>query len=235
MALPTFVTLINKVLKRLRETTVNSVADSDYAALIGEFVNIVKRETEEDWQWRSLRTTIDIAILADSATVLYSLVGSGERFEPISVWNLTLKAEMEYKSNREIDQLKASNFGLGLTSAQTMYYTFRGLDASGDTQVEVWPPATAAQTVRFNCYIPQDDLVNDTDTMKVPQRPVVEGAVSLAIAERGEDGGLPSQVQAARAKDALSDAIGADMGQSGDDEQTFQSDPIRGSGVRTWP
>lgn len=224
MALPTFVQLTNKVLRRLRETTISSMADTDYAAMIGEFINVAKRQVEEDWQWRALRTTIDVALLGDSATVLYSMTGSGERFEPLYVYNLTTKAEMKYKSNTKFDDLKYGNYNSGLTSAQASYYTYRGLDGSGDTQVEFWPPSTAAQTIRFSCYVPQNDLTADGDTMTVPQRPVIELALSLAIAERGEDGGVPSQVQAALAKDALSDAIGADMGLSGDDEQTYNSD-----------
>ena len=58
----TYLTLVNDVLSRLRESEVTSVSDNTYSSLIGRFVNEAKREVEDAWNWNRLRSTITIDI-----------------------------------------------------------------------------------------------------------------------------------------------------------------------------
>jgi hypothetical protein len=56
----TYLQIINAVLRRLRETEVTDVNETDYSKLIGEYVNSVKKEVEAAWDWNALRTTLTL-------------------------------------------------------------------------------------------------------------------------------------------------------------------------------
>ena len=64
MALPTWLSLTNDVLKRLRESTVTTVEQTDYSTLIGIFVNRSQREVEDAWNWDSLSTSLTLPMVA---------------------------------------------------------------------------------------------------------------------------------------------------------------------------
>ena len=64
----TQLTIVNKVLQKLREDTVSSVANSSYAKLIAMFVNDAKEDLEDMWFWTVNETAIDTSILGDSST-----------------------------------------------------------------------------------------------------------------------------------------------------------------------
>ena len=53
----TYLQAVNKVLRRLRENTVNSVDETLYSRLVGEFINDANRMVEDAWDWSSLRET----------------------------------------------------------------------------------------------------------------------------------------------------------------------------------
>jgi len=65
--------------------------------------------------------------------------------------------------------------------------------------------------IRVHAVQPQDDLGTAASTLKCPEHIVVLGAYALAIAERGEDGGLTASTAGLRFQDALSDAIVQDQ------------------------
>lgn len=71
----TYLQIINAVLRRLRETEVTDVDETDYSKLIGEYVNSVKKEVEAAWDWNALRTTLTLNTVA--STFNYTLIGSG--------------------------------------------------------------------------------------------------------------------------------------------------------------
>ena len=47
----TYLQIVNKVLRRLRENEVSSINENPYSLLIGDLVNVVKREVEDAWDW----------------------------------------------------------------------------------------------------------------------------------------------------------------------------------------
>lgn len=89
-----------------------------------------------------------------------------------------------------------------------------------DWVIEFWPVPDGTQTLLVDIFNPQDDLVDDTDVLKVPGALVVLGAYSLALAERGDDANM---VQAATnaAERALSRAIAAEVNSRFEDEVTW--------------
>ena len=73
-----------------------------------------------------------------------------------------------------------------------MYYNFNGVDANGDTQVDLFPIPKGIENIFFNLYKPQPTLTDPSTTLLVPSDPVAKYAYAKAVAERGEDGGLLS-------------------------------------------
>lgn len=198
----TYLEIVNDVLKRLREPTVSSVNDTLYSKMIGVFVNDAKRDVEDAHEWNALSNTLTATTTADVFN--YILVGSQNRFRVIDVLNDSENTVMQYRPTHWM------NRAFLLTTQQKaapMYYNFNGVDAAGDTQVDIYPIPDKAYTLRFNVIMPQPDLVADTDKIEVPGHLASMLAYSKAIAERGEDGGVQASEAYLQYRLALADAV----------------------------
>lgn len=203
----TYLQLINAVLRRLREDTVTSIDQSDYAALIGDFVNEAKREVEDAWNWIQLRQTIQVATVAD--TYRYTLTGAGNRFRVLQVVNDTDDTILKKGPYKYMNQLFTTS---GTTQTGSPWlYDING-NTNGDPNVDLYAIPDAIYTINFNLIIPQDDFTADGETLTVPSWPVILGAYMKAISERGEDGGRSYAEVANDYQKALSDAIAIDAG-----------------------
>ena len=203
MALPTYLSLVNRVLVRLREPAVSSLGENTLSALVSQFINDAKRQVEDSYSWNALSQTLTATTQADVFN--YVLVGSGARFKLIEIYNLTDKHFLAPQTSRQMTQ----NF-LASQVSQTgspNYYNFNGINTDGDTQVDLFPIPNKAYTIYFNMFLPQDDLVSAADSMLVPAEPVVALALARSLVERGEDGGLASSEAYALYKNILSDYI----------------------------
>jgi hypothetical protein len=202
-----YISLVNSVLRRLRETEVSSVADNAYSKMIGEFVNDAKRQTEDAYPWNALSDTLTATTGADVFN--YILVGSGQRFRVIDVLNDTSNTIVVNAPTRWMDEKFL------LTTAQKgapAYYNFNGVNSNGDTQVDLYPIPNGVYNIRFNIIKPQVPLSADADTLLVPHEPVVFNAFARALAERGEDGGIQSGEMYALYTQSLGDAIAIETG-----------------------
>jgi hypothetical protein len=203
MALPTYLSLVNRVLVRLREPAVSSLSENTLSALVAEFINDAKRQVEDSYSWNALSETLTAVTTPDVFN--YILVGSGARFKLIEIYNKTDRNFLMPQTSRQMTQ----NF-LASQVSQTgspNYYNFNGIDSNGDTQVDLFPIPNKAYTIFFNMYLPQPDLVGAGDNMLVPAEPVVALALARSLVERGEDGGLASSEAYALYKNILSDYI----------------------------
>jgi hypothetical protein len=206
----TYLQLVNKVLIRLRENEVSSVQDSPYSKLIGEFVNVVKREVEDSYNWSALRTTITINTTADIYS--YDLTSATTRCRIIDVINDTEDYEMLYQTTKWFDQQFLT------ANAETnspIYWNLNGVTTEGDHQMDIYPVPDGEYAIRVNIVKPQADLEDDTDNMFVPYQVVVEGVVARAISERGDDGGYTEQEN--RYNRILSDYIAVEAGNRPDE------------------
>ena len=201
----TYLTLVNNVLTRLRERTVSSVADNEYSQLIGIFINDAKREVEDAWDWSALRTTLTATTSADVFS--YELNGSGNRIEVLNVWNDTEDAFVRYKDAKWFTEKLLSE---NRDSGAPMYYSFNGVSADGDTQVDLYPVPDGAYTVRFNCILRTADMSADTDDTAIPRQAIEHLAYAKAIEERGEDAGVSASSAYMLATKSLGDAISLD-------------------------
>lgn len=213
----TYLQLVNDVLTRLRESTVTSVDQNVYSALIGKLVNDAKREVEDAWSWDALRTTYSTNTV--SGTFNYTLTNSGTRIRVLQAMNDTSDEFLNY---RPADYM-TTNLILttDVQSGSPMYYNFNGVDANGDSQVDVYPKPDGVYTLRFDVIKPEDELEDDTDTTALPKSPIVLLAWAKAIEERGEDGGINVSSQYAVAQRSLGDHIAIEAGRRPDETNWY--------------
>lgn len=201
----TYLNLVNNVLRRLREDEVDNVSSNTYSKMVGDFVNDAKKFVESSWDWSALRTTITITTAADDHT--YSLTGSQNKAKVLNAINDTSNLVLEYRPQVWFDEKFLIDTP---ASGAPEYYTFNGVDASGDTQIDVYPKPDAAYSLKIKCTLRNTDLSSDTDTLAIPSEPVIHMAIALLARERGETGGTSAPEYFAIADKYLSDAIALD-------------------------
>ena len=185
----TYRQLINEVLIRLREATIdtdwsgaiNDSADvSDYEKVIGSLVNDTKRSIESYHDWLVLRETVDITTV--NGTKNYNL-SSGQDFKIIDVINNATGNQLVQVSKAYLNRERYPTDSTG----EPHYYGFNGADSSNNLKVDLSPTPSKAETISFDMVKYQDTLTTATTTLKIPAQPVILGAWARAIAERGED------------------------------------------------
>lgn len=219
----TYLQIVNRVLERMRESTVANYNTTDYSTLLANLVNQVKSEIEEAWQWHALRDTFSITPTNNVSH--YALTDSGARAKIIDGWNTTQGIRLVKGTNRDFN---AKFFGTGSAAVQTgspTMYLPAGLDANLDIAVDVWPiPVTGKlDTLKFNVYVPQDDLAANATVARVPQNVLLEEVIARALNERGDDEApKPMPGETFIMKDLLASAISAD---AGDDQSETDWEP----------
>ncbi len=208
----TYLEIVNKVLRRLREREVSSVSQTSYSKLIGDFVNDAKKEVEDAWQWSALRTTLTLSTVAN--TFNYELNGSQNNFNILDVVNDTSNRFMQYKSSSWFNN---EFLNMSPSTGSPQYYNFNGVSTDGDTQVDIYPIPDGVYELRFNCVLRPTELVNNTDKIVVPNQPVFLLAVAKAIEERGEDGGTSSMNAYGAGRSSLADEIAYDAARHPED------------------
>lgn len=203
MALPSYLSLVNDVLVRLREPEVTTVNENVLSKLVSKFVNDAKRQVEDAYNWNALSSTLTAT--TTSGVFNYALVGTDGRFKVIEIYNNTSRNFLTAQTSKQM----TANFLSSVTPQPGIpfYYNFNGVDNNGDTQVDLFPIPDGAYTIFFNLFVPQAALSADGDTMLVPKEPVVLLALARSLVERGEDGGLSNSEAFALYKVTLADYI----------------------------
>ena len=201
----TYLDLMNSVLRRLREEEVNSVTESTYAKMAGDFINDAKTLVSQAADWSALRETITISTTASDNT--YSLTNSGDNVKVMSVLNDTQNCFMEYQSKNWFND---ALYIAEAVEGAPKYFTYNGLDSNGDTQVLVGPIPDGVYSLRFDVVKRQGDLTSNSDKLLIPSQPVVHLAIALLARERGETGGTSTAEYFTIANQYLSDAVAID-------------------------
>lgn len=201
----TYLNLMNNVLRRLREEETSSVTSTTYVKMVGDFINDAKTLVGQAADWSALRETITISTTASDNT--YSLTGGGDNIKVMSMLNDTENCFMEYQTKDWFnEQLYISSAAEGTPR----YFTYNGLDASGDTQILVGPTPDGVYSIRVDTVKRQADLSANADVLLIPAQPVIHLAVALLARERGETGGTSTAEYFTIANQYLSDAIAID-------------------------
>ena len=198
----TYLELVNDVLVRLRETTVATVSETSYSALIGKFVNDAKRQVEDAYAWNVLGTTITLS--TTSGTYQYALTGAGQKFQVIDVLNVTSNIGMKNIDFASMN--RKQNFSTPV-SGIPYEFAFDGVDGNYDTKVTIYPRPDGVYSIPFSLAVPQATLTSGSTVIAVPDVLVVQNAYARALVERGEDGGLSSSEAYQLYKAMLSDYI----------------------------
>jgi hypothetical protein len=183
----TYLELINDVLIRLRETQVSTSNETTYSTLIGKFVNDAKRQIEDAYAWNVLGQTLTIPTVA--GTYVYSMTGAGQKFQVMDAINTTSNVGLRNISFVEMNRFQ--NF-VPAISGIPEYYSFDGVDSSGDTKVVLYARPDNVYNIVFSLTVPQAPLTSDSTSVLVPDVLVAQNAFARALVERGEDGGLSS-------------------------------------------
>lgn len=212
-----YLTLVNSVLRRLRESEVTSASGVDegvsadgstaYSKLVGDFVNDAKRMVEDAWDWSGLRHTITVETVA--STYSYQLTGVGTAFKLLDAINDTSNGFLRGASSSWMNE----KFLVGEPpSTSPTHYSWNGFDAtSGNAIVDVYPIPDGVYNLKFNIVNRTGIFEDDTGhVLGVPSAPVIAYAVALASRERGETGGTSAQELFAIADACLADAIAMD-------------------------
>jgi len=201
----TYLEIVNNVLRRLREDTVTTVTNNDYSTMVGDFVNDAKAMVESAWDWSGIRTTLTISTVADDYT--YSLTGSGDKGKILNLFNDTSNLKMQYRPQAWFDD---KFFVQNPVSGAPEFYTFAGVDGSGDAQIDVYPKPDGVYSIKAKTVIRNSALTSDSDILDVPSEPVIHLSLALLSRERGETGGTSTAEYFAIADKYLSDAIALD-------------------------
>ena len=204
----TYLSLVNSVLRRLREEEVSEVSQSIYSKMVGDFVNDAKNLVEDSHQWSTLRTTIVVPTVEN--TTEYTLTNAGERVKIYSAINDTSNFFMHYESPNWFNN---AYYISGEVSGTPDSYTFSGVDSNGDTKLRVYPKPSGVFSMRFDLIARENDLESSTDTTVLPKNPIIHNAVALLARERGETGGTSAAELFGLADRTLSDAIAIDASQ----------------------
>ena len=198
----TYLQLINDVLVRLRETQVSSSNETAYSTLIGRFVNDAKRQIEDAFSWNVLGQTVTIT--TTPGTYVYSLTGSGQKFQVMDALNTTANVGLQ---NISFVQMNRFQNLVPAISGIPEYYSFDGVDGNGDTKVVLYARPDNVYNLPFSLTVPQAPLSADNTLVLVPDVLVVQNAYARALVERGEDGGLNSSEAYNLYKSMLADYI----------------------------
>ncbi len=200
-----YLTIVNEVLRRLREEEVSTITQNTYSKMVGDFVNDAKRVVEDSHDWSALRTTVVVPTVEN--TTEYSLTNAGERVKIYSAINDTSNFFMRYESPNWFNN---AYYISGEVTGTPDSYTFSGIDSNEDTKVQVYPKPSGVYSLRFDLIARENELVNDTDTTVLPKNAIVHNAVALLARERGETGGTTAQDYFLIADKHLSDAVALD-------------------------
>ena len=206
----TYLDLMNGILRRLREEETTSVTSTTYIKMVGDFINDAKTLVGQAADWSALRDTLVINVPSDSTVAddnLYSLTGCGDDVKVMSAINDTQNCFMEYQTK---DWFNDKIYISDEVSGAPKYYTYNGLDSSGDTQILVNPKPDGVYNLRFDVIKRQADLTSNADSLLIPEKPVIHLAIALLARERGETGGTSTAEYFAIADKYLSDAIAID-------------------------
>jgi len=222
----TYREIINSVLRRLREDTIDSdwsgnLYDSttvtDYQKLIGELVNDSKKNVESAHDWQALRESFNIETM--DGNMQYTLGdatrGAGVSFKVLDVINQTTGTVLQQANNNWLNE---QVFPLSSAlSGEPLHYALNGVSQAGanrepDFNIDLYPVPDAVHTISVNIVGAQTELKEADQVLRVPSQPVILGAWAAAIAERGEDGGTMANAATVQMTESLRTAVQLDAG-----------------------
>lgn len=219
----TFLQLINKVLRGLREPQVTGLS-AEYTKMIGQLVNEAKEDLEDMGAWYYLRSSVDVTVTSGTHEIDLSASTNDRSYLLFDESNQPMAFVTQSGYERRLSQIQNDEmralYKLYPTVASNIPCQFSLTRRNDGLHAQVYPPADQDYTLSFICVVPQDDLTETTDVISIPSEPVWREALVRAMEERGEE--FSSRIDAARARaaQARNDAVMRDFGA---DPKTFEA------------
>jgi len=200
----TYLEIVNKVLRLLREPAAVSTSDDDaVVSVVAEMVNDAKRTVEDAHNWNALRYEWSETATATNQHVELTAAGKAAKVDYIYTADGTQLREVP---NQQIAAMRAN----GTDPGMSWYYAVNGL-SNGNLRLRLYPAPKTDTDLEVYGYKKQADLSSDADILLVPEQPVVYLALALAARERGEVGGQTAAEIFQMAGTYLKDAIANDV------------------------
>ena len=221
-------TMVNNILRRLRETEVAQVNESAYSKLIATYINDAIQDMEDTGHlWSVYITQVDDTILADGTTT-YDITETNDRSYLMRLPSYpSLPMAIDITSNETgqlydvpySELLNRRNLDTNPTYQTEIPRTFSVIpDSDGrGFSIELLWGANEARSWRTWWYVPQTELstTDNTDArtnILLPRRPIELRALYYALEERGEVMGPRNASNAwLRSQDAIASAIEIDQ------------------------
>lgn len=229
----TQLSIVNRIMRRLREDQVSTVADTLYSQLIAEFVGDSYEDIADEHDWPSLSHEIIVDFVAtQSVYTLSSIVSNGgdvrdagntrlcneestlEYFDHVPVIHIYEDASDDagwtpiLVTREEFTFIKSTN--RNMTFADACYVTIYPAEDNQTLNLEVFPEPTVAREFRARFLTkPAEMVVDGTDdatVIFVPDRPVYHLALMYSYMERGEELGEPGGLAERRYINSLASA-----------------------------
>jgi hypothetical protein len=216
-------------LRRLREDAVVDFSE-DYTALIVDFVADIHAEVLDAHDWSVFDTEVTVTTVASQTEYdLYTAAST-----PV-----TRESFLRYEGpNPSVFYRKPTSDNQGHQLRQISWQTYVALKNEDQTdtaehpeyfaiiqnddgwRLAVWPtPDNSDTEINMQWWIPEAAIAGETatttDTVKVPYRPLVLGALMMALNERGEELGEPGNLAEQRYYAALGVAKETDIQNAG--------------------
>jgi hypothetical protein len=221
-------TIVNSILRRLREETVATVSESGYSQLVAQFVNDAIADMEDTGHtWSAYITEVDDTITSDGTTT-YDITETNDRsYLMRNVKNSRVPMAFDVTSNEKAQlfdipysnllEIRAQDNNSGDTVERPGTFAIKSdADGRGFTLELVYGSSTE-RTWRTYWYVPQTELsvtsnADATTEILLPRRPIELRALYYALEERGEIAGPRGGSNAwQRSHDAIAAAIEIDQ------------------------
>ena len=130
----TYIEIVNSVLVRLREEKVEAVNENEYSSLIGQLVNIAKRDVENVFNWEALRKTVQV--ITKPGVFHYELLDTDTSARTLDVYNYTNKNWLNSRTTEWIDRAYAPD---DVASGSPYWFAWNGISPEGNLGVDVYP------------------------------------------------------------------------------------------------
>lgn len=215
----TFLQIVNRILERLRESTVAAYDENILSKLISQTANQVAAEIQDAWYWHAQRETFTVSAVA--GTTSYSLTGSGMNAVVLDGWNTTTNGRLTRGTVRDFDA-----YFFGSSSLQTGSpdkWLISGLDSNNDLTIDIMPSPSGNNTLKLTVYVPQAEFSANGTIPLVPQNVLIEETLARVRVERGEEEApRPQPGETFILKDLLASAVSRDQGKTDDSEMDWE-------------
>lgn len=238
----TFRQCLNSVLQTIGSpqvpATQTTVTDT-YQLQVAMFLNQIREEVEDAWNWRALWVTYNIDYLANNSTqaIVDTVTGAvpNTRSRTVRMQDKRVGKEVALCFDvttfgipfplEEMTKASIIYFNTILDQTPVQYSTGFAVDNTGGDQMNliVYPPASADRVIQLTLCTPVPRIdptiagsTGGLDTLiTIPTQPVEYGTIWYALQERGEEIGTTTVFTEDRFRTAIDDAVARDSDESG--------------------